>query len=363
MKIAIFHNFLDNIGGAEVVVLTMARELRADLYTTNISPEKIKQMGFGEILPRIKSIGWLPKNAPFRHQLALWRFRHLNLGRQYDFYIIAGDWAMSGAVNHHPNLWYIFSPLNELWQFKDYVRDELLSFWQRPIFDVWVRLNCRLTLKYAKSVDRWVSISENVRQRVKKFYNQETRVIFPPTDLSKYSFKESGDFWLSVNRLSRAKRIELQMEAFAKMPDEKLIIVGSYEEGARHFESYRKYLETVRPKNVEIINWVDSERLIDLYSRCKGFIATAKDEDFGMTPVEAMASGKPVIASDDGGYRETVDKNTGILIDDISAPKIIEAIRQINENPVLYKEACLRRAEIFGTSEFVSKLKQAIQNK
>lgn len=363
MKIAIFHNFLDNIGGAEVVVLTLAHELGADIYTTNISPEKIRQMGFGEILPRIKSIGWLPKNAPFRQQLALWRFRRLNLGRQFDFYIIAGDWAMSGAINHHPNLWYIFSPLNELWQFKDYVRDELLSFWQRPIFDAWVWFNRRLTRRYAKYVDNWSSISENVRRRVLKFYGRESQVIFPPTDLARYSFKENGDFWLSVNRLARHKRIEFQLQAFAKMPNEKLVIVGSFEKGARQFENYKKYLEKIKPKNVEILSWIPQDELNGLYSRCRGLIATARDEDFGMTPVEAMASGKPTIAVNEGGYREILTPETGILLQELSAEEIMRAVRKINTSPLSYKVVCLTRAKMFAVERFISGIKKIVNQR
>ena len=101
-RIAIFHNYLDNIGGAEIVGLTLARELKADVYTTNIDKEKIKKMGFNDV--NIISIGNIPINAPFRQQLAFLRFRLLNLKNKYDFYIIDGDWAMSGAVKNHPNL-------------------------------------------------------------------------------------------------------------------------------------------------------------------------------------------------------------------------------------------------------------------
>ena len=112
-KIAIFHNFMDNIGGAERVGLILARELKADFYTTNIDEEKIKKMGFSNI--KLKSIGKVPINAPFRQQIALWRFRLLNLKNKYDYYIIDGDWAMSGAVKNKPNLWYVHSPIREIW--------------------------------------------------------------------------------------------------------------------------------------------------------------------------------------------------------------------------------------------------------
>lgn len=360
MKIAVFHSFLDNIGGAEIVALTLARELGADIYTTNISEDKIRKMGFAEVLPRIKSIGGVPVNAPFRQQMTLSKFRRLNLGRQYDFYIIAGDWAVSGAVSNQPNLWYIHSPLNELWQFKKYIRQNLLSWWKKPIYDLWVWFNRKLTLRYVKNVGIWVANSRNTQGRVKKYYGRETEVVPPPVDTKKYSHKENGNFWLSVNRLARQKRVELQMEAFKKLPEEKLVIVGSYEKGARQFEEYRKYLEKIKPANVSILNWVEKEELDDLYSHCRGFIATAMDEDFGMTVVEALASGKPVVAGNEGGYRESLSPDTGILIDDISLDSIIDAVKRLGRNPQRYQNACLERAKLYDTQNFISKIKKLI---
>ena len=103
MKIAIFHNYMDNIGGAEMVGLLLSRELDADIYTTNIDDEKIRKMGFLD--GRIKTIGKVPKNAPFRQQIALKRFRNFKTEEKYDMHIIEGDWAISGAVKHKPNMW------------------------------------------------------------------------------------------------------------------------------------------------------------------------------------------------------------------------------------------------------------------
>ncbi|GAI47842.1 unnamed protein product, partial [marine sediment metagenome] len=109
-------------------------------------------------------------------------------------------------------------------------------------------------------------------------------------------------------------------------------------------------------------SWVDQKKLIELYANCKGLIATAKDEDFGMTLVEAMASGKPVIASSEGGYKETVlDGVTGELIDDINEDKLIEAIKEIGKNPEKYKNACLKQAKKFDTKIFIKKIKEQIE--
>ena len=366
MKIAIFHSFMDNIGGAEIVTLFLSRGLDADIYTTNIDIEKIKKMGFEDLTSKIKSIGKIPKTAPFRQQLALWKFRKLNLEKKYDFYIISGDWAMSGVVNNKPNMWYVHSPLNELWAFKDYVRNTLLSWWKKPIYDIWIWFNRILTIKYSKHVKIWVCNSNNTKERIKKYYGAKATIINPPVDIIKHNINiKSDNFWLSVNRLSVAKRVEIQIKAFSKLSNEKLIIVGSYEKGVKQFENYKDYIKQIKSNNVEIINWVNNKDLINLYDTCKGFITTAKDEDFGMTPIEAMASGKPVIAPNEGGYKESILNNkTGILIDDINEDKLVKAIEEINKelniNPKKYTDICFKQAQKFDIEEFIKKIKDNI---
>ncbi len=347
---------MDNIGGAEIVGLTLARELDATIYTTNYDLEKIEKMGFYGI--KIKSIGKLPLNAPLRQQMALLKFKRLNLRKKYDFYIIDGDWAMSGAVNNHPNLWYVHSPIREIWDAYEYTRNNMVPMPLRGIFDLWVKYNRHLNKKYIEKVDNLVCNSENTKKRLKKFLNKEAKVINPPIKTSRFNYKKNGDFWLSVNRLLPPKRVEIQIKAFKKMPEEKLIIVGSYEQ-SRNFLKYTSYLKKIKPKNVEIKSWISQEELIELYSKCKGFITTSMDEDFGMTPIEAMASGKPVIAPNEGGYKETITKKTGMLIDDINEDKIVEAIKKIN--PEKYKKACLQRAEKFDTKEFIKRIKEKIE--
>ena len=358
MKTAIFHNFMDNIGGAEIVGLTLARELNADFYTTNIDEEKIKKMGFFGI--KLKSIGRVPINAPFRQQVALIRFRNLNLGNKYDFYIIDGDWAMSGAVNNKPNLWYVHSPIREIWDLCGYVRENLITPWKRPLFDLWVKYNRYLNRKYVRHVNKIVCNSENTKNRIKKYLGRDAIVINPPIETSKYYYEKTGNYWLSVNRLIAHKRVNMQIKAFQKLPNERLIIIGSYEK-SRHFKQYANYIKTIKPKNVEILSWVDFDGLVELYANCRGLIATAKDEDFGMTPVEAMASGKPVIAPNEGGYRETViDGVTGKLIDDINEEKLAVAIKEIGKNAKKYKDASLERARRFDTKNFIQKIKGQI---
>ncbi len=349
---------MDNIGGAEIVGLTLAKELKADFYSTNIDREKIKKMGFSNI--NLISIGKIPINAPLRQQLALLRFRMFDLKKKYDFYIIDGDWAMSGAVNNRPNLWFVHSPIREIWDAYDYVRNKVVPWFARWPFDIWVYFNRYLNKKYIKSVEKIACNSINTQNRIRKFLNREAVVINPPIETSNFDYKKNGDFWLSVNRLFAAKRIDIQMKAFEKLPNEKLVIVGSYER-SKHFRQYLRYLKRIKPKNVKILSWVDSKKLRELYSNCRGFIATSMDEDFGMAPVEAMASGKPVIAPNEGGYKETIIAGkTGILIDNINEDKLAEAIKILGKNPEKYKNACLKQAKNFDTKVFIKKIRKLI---
>ncbi|MPM77117.1 D-inositol-3-phosphate glycosyltransferase [bioreactor metagenome] len=107
---------------------------------------------------------------------------------------------------------------------------------------------------------------------------------------------------------------------------------------------------------------VSEAELLDLYSRCKGFICTAMDEDFGMTPVEAMASGKPVVAVNEGGFKETVvDGKTGLLIN-ADVHSVIEAVKFISREPESYMSSCIEQAKHFDLSIFNEKVKNVVSN-
>jgi glycosyltransferase involved in cell wall biosynthesis len=364
MKIAIFQNFLDNIGGAEVVGLTLARELNAEIYTTNIDREKIASMGFADVT--IHSIGNVPVNAPFRQQAVLWRFRRLKLKDKYDFFIINGDWAVSAAINNKPNLWYVNATIREIWDLHKYVRETLIHPLKRPLFDLWSIYNRYLNIKHVGHVDTIISNSTFTQERVKKYLNRESRIIYPPTQTKKFHFEKTGDYWLSVNRLIEYKRVDMQLRAFSKLPNEKLIVIGPYEK-SRTSQAYAALIEKIKPTNVTLINHAKNfKELADYYANCKGFITTCHKEDYGMTTVEAMSSGKVVIAPNEGGYRETViNGRTGLLIDDIDEEKLVLAIKKISselaDTPKRFKNDCLENVKKFDIEEFMRKIKIEIE--
>jgi len=184
-------------------------------------------------------------------------------------------------------------------------------------------------------------------------------VIYPPVDTDKFRFTEYGDFWLSVNRIYPEKRLELQFDVFRNLPKQKLVVVGGYAVGDHAVKYYDKLIKDIQD-NVEMRGMVSEEELIDLYARCKGLICTALDEDFGLTPLEAMANGKPVVAVNEGGFRETmINGKTGMLVA-AKRDELLRAVREIDADPEKYKDNCLKRAKEFDTSAFLGKIRQLI---
>ncbi|MSU60678.1 MAG: glycosyltransferase [Candidatus Staskawiczbacteria bacterium] len=212
------------------------------------------------------------------------------------------------------------------------------------------------------SIGAIVVNSKNVQTKIKEIYGIDATIIHPPVDTNALHASDGdGDYWLSVNRLTPEKRVHLQVKTFETIPD-KLIIVGGYD---NCHTSYVSKLKKRTSSNVVFLGNVGEDDLKSLYANCKGLIATSHDEDFGMNALEAMASGKPVIAPNEGGYKETViSGTTGILINNINEYELIKAIRQmraiLKANPHYYEAACRRRAQEFDVSIFMRKIREEI---
>jgi len=357
MKIAIFHNYLDVIGGGERVALTLARELNADVITTDVDVDLIEKMGFGDV--KIISLGRTIKMPPLKQISASWMFSICDLSKDYDFFILSGDWTLFAAKKHKPNLYYAHALSR---QFYD-LYDEFLSkqsYYKKPFFMCWSFFHRKWMGKYMNHVQKIIANSESTRTGLEKYNKRKSKVIYPFVDCSKYSYKENGDFWLSVNRLYPDKRTELQIEVFRRLPQERLVIVGGHARGD-HAEAYLKKIMKNLPPNVEILGVVSDEEVRDLYSRCRAFITTGINEPFGLTPLEAMASGKPVLAVDEGGYRETVMNDvTGKLVA-ADPSSLINGVNEISKNLGNFREACEREAKKFDSRVFIKKIKAEIK--
>ncbi len=358
MRIAIFHDYLSVIGGGERLVLTLARAFDADVITTSFNHSVLDNLG---MKANVMDLGKLVDRHPIKQIHASTKFSLCDFSKDYDFFILSGNWAHYAARKHHPNLLYCHTPVRAFYDLKDEMLSSLDS-WKKPAAKVWMSTHSKFDKMSMKHVDRIVANSENVRERIMKYHNRESEVVNPPVDTSNFGFKEVGDFWLSVNRLYPEKRIHLQVEIFKQMPGERLKIVGGHGLGD-HAREYAETLDRNQP-NVEFLGEVSEEDLVDLYSRCRGLIATAMDEDFGMTPLEAMASGKVVLATNEGGFRETVrDGATGWLLEP-NVQAFVDKIRALDASSLeSRKQDCIERAREFDESVFIEKMRKIIEGK
>lgn len=357
MKIAIFHDYFSFIGGGEKVVLTLARHLKADIITTHVDRSLISKMGFEDV--SIISLGKPVSIPPLKQIHATFKFAFCNFSGKYDFYIFSGNWAHHASRHHRPNLMYCYTPVRVFYD----MNGEFLASRSNPVTRIaakmWINVHRFFYEKSISRVETIVSISDNVSARVTKYLGRDSTVIYPPCDTSRFGCSGDEGFWLSVNRIYPEKRIELQVEAFRKMPEERLVIIGNSGKGD-HSAIYAKQIRGNLPDNVSLVSDITEDELAGYYSRCRGLITTAANEDFGMTAVEAMASGKPVIAVREGGYIESViDGKTGVLIDS-NAYALIRAIKSMPSDLSVFHDACVEQSRKFDVSNFLSRMDSII---
>ncbi len=339
------------------MALVLAKALNADFFTAKYVPEttfewsrelRVKEIAHSAEPPlsQLSTIVWM---------LDAIRFSKLKELKNYDLVITSGQLAHFASVQNPNNIWYCHTPNRALYDLRDEVRSRLSPIW-RSAFDIWVKFWTPHDQRSVKHACRIVVNSENTRKRVRKFYNRDAEIIYPPTDIKKFRHRPSEGYWLSVQRIEPEKRVEVQLEVFERLPKEKLVIVGK----GRHGRAYQKKISDwiERMPSVEWREEVSDEELRDFYSRCKAVIQTPLEEDFGFIPVEAMASGKPCIAVDEGGFRESiVHGKTGILVKKPYVENFVKVIKGFEKYRFDHK-VCIERAKDFSEEEFIRKMKK-----
>jgi glycosyltransferase involved in cell wall biosynthesis len=361
MKIAIFHDYIGSIGGGERVVFMLARELKADIITTDVDRDSLGKLGYEDI--KVISLGKTIAYPPLKQISASLMFLRCDLSRDYDFFIFSGNWAHYAARKHKPNMWYCHTPVRAFYDQKTEMIARQPGDLMKLLATSLIKCHSWFDKRSVGDLEEIIANSRNVEQRIRKAYNRSCTVIHPPVDTSRFRFKEYGDFWLSVNRIYPEKRIELQFDVFRGLPEEKLVVVGGYALGDHAAKYYHELIKDI-PENVMMRGTVSEEELIELYAGCKGLICTAVDEDFGLTPLEAMASGKPVVAVNEGGFLETVvDGETGLLVN-AKIDELISAVQEvgatISTSPERYKAKCMKRANEFDIPVFLKRIRRSI---
>jgi glycosyltransferase involved in cell wall biosynthesis len=230
--------------------------------------------------------------------------------------------------------------------------------------------------KFRAGVDIFIANSENVKSRIEKFYRRDSVVIYPPVDVERIRSQTSEvgsqreEYFLIVARLVGAKGLEESVKAFSRRskshPKDGQLLADKYKlkiVGEAHgFSDVQSKISKVKSANIEFLGRVSDEKLWELYAKAKGFIALSRDEDFGMTPVEAQAAGTPVIAFNGGGYKESVLPGvTGLLINDTDEKTITEAIERF-EKIKWDKKKLQENAMRFSKERFEKEIRKIVES-
>jgi glycosyltransferase involved in cell wall biosynthesis len=364
-KFAVAYNDLTAAGGVDRIILPVAAMLSADIVTTSFKP-KLARPEYDQLPVRGGALfsdsmpTSLHSNRAFSRFLeairfteGVLKFRKMSLG-DYSLIFTCGEWAkhLTIRTENHPLVHYELTPPKSLYEF----RGEVLPLWQRGIYQKWSRILRRLDREATARIDVLLCVSENTRKRILNFYGRDARVVYPPVDTSRFHPGKSEGFLLSVQRIDRQKRVHLQLEMLRQLPKERLVIVGSAAEPRNRL--YEAELRSAAPNNVRFAGSVTEHELIDLYSRCKAVIQTGENEDFGLVPIEAAASGVPCLAPREGGFVETIiHGRTGLLINPPYIENFVQALAEFRESDFDPAD-CLQIAREFSLDSFVEQMKE-----
>ena len=351
MKLAIVVSWLNQYGGAERV-LEVLHEMYPDapIFTSIHWPEALPQT-YRSWDIRVSPLNRLPL-IKRRHQLFLplypLAFEGFDLS-EYDV-VLSMPSAFAHGVRTPPetlHICYCLTPARFLWNYHAYVEREgigRVARWFLPPFLTALRLWDRAA---ADRVDHFVAISEVVQQRIAQHYRRDADIIYPPVNTNAFSpTEEHGDYFLIVSRLVPYKRVDLAVRAFNELGLPLYIIGGGRDASA---------LQAMAGPNIRFLGRVDDSEMKDYLSGCRALIFPG-EEDFGLTPLEAMAAGRPVIAYAAGGATETIIEGvTGEFFHAQTPESLAEAVRDFDERG--YDSALLcQHAEQFSRQVFKERL-------
>ncbi|MCO6147655.1 glycosyltransferase family 4 protein [Flavobacterium sp. NRK1] len=278
---------------------------------------------------------------------------------EYDLIISSSASVAKGVLTNHEQLHicYCHSPLRYAWDlYFRYLADSGLMSGLKGIYAKYVLHKIRLWDQLSSNrVDYFIANSYYVKKRIKKIYNREAKVIYPPVDTSFFSCNEKKeDYYFTASRMITYKKIEVIVEAFNRMPEKKLIVAGDGPEFKR--------IKKIAKSNIEIKGFIDRDQLKTYMQNAKAFVFAA-EEDFGIVPVEAQACGTPVIAFGKGGTLETVKNGkTGVFFKEQSADSIKEAVDRFEKITFDYKQ--IREHSLqFSKERFETEMKNFVDEK
>src|SRR3989344_6066813 len=328
MKVALVHDYLKEIGGAERVLMAL-HDIFSDapVYTAYKFPEywghyrdelekwDIRE-SWGKWLP------FLPNFLSYYTILSPLFFLAMDLSENDLVIISATGGYFPNGIKVGPKtriITYCHTPPRFLYGYETATQARYKWYWQAQsqIANHILRM---VDFLWAQKPYLFIANSKNVANRIRKFYRREAEIVYPPISVQKLaSSVQNKNYYLIISRIVGTKNIELAVDAANKYKF-KLKVAGKVIGSLPNFEG------------VEYLGEVSEEEKYRLMAGAKAFLALSKDEDFGITPVESMMCGTPVIAFDGGGYRETIiNGETGVFFDELAPEGVIGAIRELGE--------------------------------
>jgi len=257
---------------------------------------------------------------------------------------------------------YIHSPMRYIWDlYDDYFSDGRGSLLQRLGMSMFRGYLQKWDVKSSERVNFFIANSRNIAEKIKKYYQRDAVVIYPPVDISSFVVSgKSDNFYLIVSAFSTYKRIDIAIRA-CNVLQRRLVIIGDGPDALR--------LRSISGKTIEFLGWQKDNILKDYYSKCRAFILPG-EEDFGLAPVEAMASGKPVIALGKGGALESVKpvdgskEPTGLFFYEKKPESLVDAIKRFEKVDGVFDPQKIREHSInFDKSVFMKRFKEFMGEK
>ncbi len=342
MRVALVHDDLVQWGGAERVFLNLCEFFpSADIYTSVVDNKNFlikEKLGDRKVF------------TSFLQKIPGWRFFYKALlplyplaFEQFDFsgydLVVSHTTRFAKVVITKPetiHICYCHTPPRFLWNFSG----ENVSYFLSPYLKI-LRNFDRVA---SKRVDYWVAGSKNAQNRIKEVYGVDSIICYPPVDDIFFQSEKSfdGDYYLIISRLTSYKKVDVAVKLFNRL-NKRLVVVGAGPQA--------NILRASANSNIEFYENISNDLLINLISGSKALIVLA-EEDFGLTPIEAQAMGKPVIAYKKGGSLETViDNKTGLFFTEQNEKSLEGAIEQFDKM-VFKKEDLVENAKKFNKDRF-----------
>lgn len=354
LKVALIHDYLIDFGGAERVLLTLHEMYpKAPIYVSIYRPKllgkfrhkfenaEVRQSWFGKLPFAEKLI------SPLRFLLPLiWKSFNL---KNYDLIISSSSWAVTKGFEKKKSaleICYCHTPPRYLYGYDTSRKFNGIMSNLVTVYSTIVNHFMRIyDFRQAQKVDFFIANSKEVAGRIEKFYRKDARVIYPPIEIPKVVIENHsrGGYYLTGGRMTSAKNFDLIIKTFNKLR----LPLKIYGDGV-----LRKDLKNLSNKTIEFLGKIDDQQLTELYANAKAFIVAQKDEDFGITPIEANSYGCPVIAYRGGGYLESMDEGkTGIFFEEPTVKSLSKAIESLNQLEIKSTD-CINHAKKFSKERF-----------